>query len=536
MSATIDDSTTNHYDGNEDNDENPSNHDRSNSYSNIDGLMEIGIHLEESKSNDGRSVQEQVHSYLPGVSHPLFPRDFLTRRGSIGLARNKKRDFECFQEGSSASSGDSIHKLAILELDAVSFPGESLPLRLHDRQWIRYLYQKIDQAKQWMVSSQESESTNCQVQIGVIPHVRHPRPHRQISVGSSSDNDSEDFLYISLEERQRSSLQEHSQQGYSSQSEYIGRVGTVVTITDLNEPDEEEEGEMERHENHPRQIIATALCTHRFRILSAIDPGQWNEGPSFLYNVEYINDDNLLLPSYGMKGYSSRHTTSCNQTENNDMVEMRYSHQCNARWISQFSHNHELIYHIAWPNKLVSDCTGLSSSLQDSGRYKVDDHNMNPVEFSFAMAAKLPLSFDERLELLEMCSATERLRFIKQTLSMMKEKQKHVACNRCQNKLGLMNNAFTVRSAGGVTGNYVNEHGVVHQTITIREVNEGSVLCYGEPCEKDSWFPGYSWTIACCSACFSHVGWKFLRVRDEKELIEEYFWGIAGNSVSLLSD
>ncbi len=30
-----------------------------------------------------------------------------------------------------------------------------------------------------------------------------------------------------------------------------------------------------------------------------------------------------------------------------------------------------------------------------------------------------------------------------------------------------------------------------------------------------SWFPGYSWTIASCRFCRSHLGWKFLRVQDE---------------------
>jgi len=29
-----------------------------------------------------------------------------------------------------------------------------------------------------------------------------------------------------------------------------------------------------------------------------------------------------------------------------------------------------------------------------------------------------------------------------------------------------------------------------------------------------SWFPGYSWTIACCGFCHAHLGWKFLPVID----------------------
>ena len=26
---------------------------------------------------------------------------------------------------------------------------------------------------------------------------------------------------------------------------------------------------------------------------------------------------------------------------------------------------------------------------------------------------------------------------------------------------------------------------------------------------EDSWFPGYSWTIAYCASCYSHLGWRF---------------------------
>jgi Yippee zinc-binding/DNA-binding /Mis18, centromere assembly len=71
---------------------------------------------------------------------------------------------------------------------------------------------------------------------------------------------------------------------------------------------------------------------------------------------------------------------------------------------------------------------------------------------------------------------------------------------------------FTLEGAEGTTGHYVNEHGVIHQTITLREVNEGSVHFDSEAHVQDSWFPGYSWTIMSCAACAHHLGWKFCAV------------------------
>ncbi len=44
----------------------------------------------------------------------------------------------------------------------------------------------------------------------------------------------------------------------------------------------------------------------------------------------------------------------------------------------------------------------------------------------------------------------------------------------------------------------VNEHGCIHQTVTVKSVEQGSTICVGDAETKDSWFPGCSWTILCC--------------------------------------
>lgn len=99
----------------------------------------------------------------------------------------------------------------------------------------------------------------------------------------------------------------------------------------------------------------------------------------------------------------------------------------------------------------------------------------------------------------------------------------------------------------------VNEYGVVHQTITLREADETNLAYSGGPEIRDryvihlsswinlfltrfrSWFPGYSWTITYCQRCFAHLGWKFQLVRaDAAEDRPEYFFGWSASSVTFV--
>jgi len=44
---------------------------------------------------------------------------------------------------------------------------------------------------------------------------------------------------------------------------------------------------------------------------------------------------------------------------------------------------------------------------------------------------------------------------------------------------------------------------------------------------QDSWFPGYAWTVAYCSACFAHMGWRFTPVTRGRALSgAQSFWGL----------
>ena len=69
---------------------------------------------------------------------------------------------------------------------------------------------------------------------------------------------------------------------------------------------------------------------------------------------------------------------------------------------------------------------------------------------------------------------------------------------------------------------YIEREGLDAEDTSPEEETGGSdtiasrLVMTGEPTDDYSWFPGYSWTIACCSSCGQHIGWIFFeKVEDE---------------------
>jgi len=163
---------------------------------------------------------------------------------------------------------------------------------------------------------------------------------------------------------------------------------------------------------------------------------------------------------------------------------------------------------------------------------------VEPVAFSFRLAANLPLDDKARQELLSMESVVYRLR---KEIKLLKDTaESKLCCAECENPLARKAAVFSVPGAEGTVGAYSNPAGIVHQTLTLRELLEGEdegeegVVLEGEPEREDSWFEGYAWTIAYCRRCSLHLGWLFTYcggVGAEGEEGEEgarlpRFWGI----------
>jgi cereblon len=140
---------------------------------------------------------------------------------------------------------------------------------------------------------------------------------------------------------------------------------------------------------------------------------------------------------------------------------------------------------------------------------------LDPSAFSNWISSNMPLSQDDRLDLLEMTCTVQQLTYIIQKLED-KQLESILRCKWCGAAISQIRHVFSVGGSAGTTGAYVNEHGVVHQTVTLRKI-DGNVVCVGRPETRESWFPGFNWQVAHCSICAEHLGWKFRRVGGEND-------------------
>ena len=341
----------------------------------------------------------------------------------------------------------------------------------------------------------------------------------------------------------------------------IDRVGTIVTVTCTHgdEADDSDLGSFSRvwrSIQEGGQLVLTCLATGRFRITGYAGSDETHDmfrqgaisDPTSVVRTFYVEefDDKPLplpplnrpfasLPSRLSRGGSS------SGPQYNQMVHS----------LSMVSSVPEFVYENHWPWRLVSlikesmarsqtfapflDALPSDGSTAENGFRKEED----PVQLSFWMASNLPFSQQEKVRLLEMHSTDERLRFIYEKVVREERLEPCIHCKVCSVPLARSVTMFTVGGAEGTTGAYVNNHGFIHQTITVRHLNEDDVILTGGPQTQDSWFPGYSWTIMSCSVCFHHLGWKFERVPGYLRLSRskdrpEFFYGLSGSSVKVI--
>jgi len=105
---------------------------------------------------------------------------------------------------------------------------------------------------------------------------------------------------------------------------------------------------------------------------------------------------------------------------------------------------------------------------------------------------------------------------------------------------------FSVGDAEGTAGNYVNEHGFIHQVVTLREIEEQEVISVGGTFVQNSYFPGYSWTVTYCVRCGALLGWKFdwvgrddsgpVRRKENEKNRPNSFYGFNASSLIITTD
>ncbi|XP_017886440.1 protein cereblon isoform X2 [Ceratina calcarata] len=145
-----------------------------------------------------------------------------------------------------------------------------------------------------------------------------------------------------------------------------------------------------------------------------------------------------------------------------------------------------------------------------------------PADLSFWVAQNLVLDDNERIALLNYDCAISRLqREIKYL-----EEDKIFVCSNCDSYIGRQSHMFPM-SKEGPQGTYCNSAGIIHETVTLYHA-QGLTLSGSPPSLEYTWFPGYAWTIAMCSHCYVHMGWKFTAVQNN--LKPKAFWGLTRKS------
>ncbi|XP_018014563.1 protein cereblon, partial [Hyalella azteca] len=146
----------------------------------------------------------------------------------------------------------------------------------------------------------------------------------------------------------------------------------------------------------------------------------------------------------------------------------------------------------------------------------------SPVSLCEYACLNVPLPDHHRRYLLHLHCYHQRLMY----LLHLQEQWTSLGCVHCEALVARREDLLIVSSDGQQSA-YVNPGGFVHEIITVRTTDRLYLL--GAPTPEHSWFPGYAWTIATCSGCRRHVGWKFTAVRPN--LRPKKFYGLTRTAV-----
>ena len=321
--------------------------------------------------------------------------------------------------------------------------------------------------------------------------------------------------------------------------------------------------------NRGDELVLTVLGTKRVRLMRYMRDKKCDQSTSVpLYDVEEIRDESTIPPPIWMLQSPSIRgpvtTRACidsdttkEQKEEGDKSEDSATIDYDNKALQSLSSRTSVptvAYQIVWPWKLcrkicrliqdTEEFKGLCEILQSAAGLLYDNTSntetqkipfqvVDPSALSDWLASNVPLSFNERMDMLEMICTIDRLRFILQKLEKSKKGQSSIRCKHCGATISQMRQIFSVGGSEGTAGSYVNCHGIVHHTMTLRDIESQSVICVGHPETKDSWFPGYSWQISYCAVCHDHLGWKFRKVVQRSDENDDdldrpkSFWGFS---------
>jgi hypothetical protein len=466
------------------------------------------------------------HAYLPGDTDPLFPEEFIYKRKYDRVKM----------------------ELPIIKLSVTPFPQSTVPLRITEPQMVRYLSERISIAR-------NSLSNNMEIKLGVvtqlpetrrrierriqtnqvgmrhrmgrwpmmslrgnfIPSRRETESEESSSSSSHSTNDDNDELPPRIPVQRLRPEERSINYGRNIPSdELVGRIGTVITIGNV-------------HGSLDQEIVITCFATERFIIHSRVQDDTDHRSSPFQYRVSILDDEPISLRYLQKAKPLEAQTTASNNDEGDHVYylgrKQTLQKGCANLYVSKFAMN------VLYPINIVDNIVNLintKSAFVGLKKMLLPPKERYGSHFPFWLASNLPLSVYEKLHVLEASCHYARLQFLHKVML----RRSYIRCKQCRSTIAMLDDIFSVGSSAGTSGNYVNEYGAVHQTTTVSKVEKGSIMCIGRPEVRDSWFPGFAWTIAVCKNCQEHIGWKFTRVHgvvDNDQLVK--FWGLSGSQI-----
>lgn len=155
---------------------------------------------------------------------------------------------------------------------------------------------------------------------------------------------------------------------------------------------------------------------------------------------------------------------------------------------------------------------------------KMVDITDDPKDFSYWMAANLPMSNEGRVKALSFKCTEARLLWLLDLL----EHSISLACTNCKNVICYKSDVFPM-SQNGAQNSFINPNGFIHDTLTVLKVRGVTQEAFWS--QEFTWFPGYEWRYAYCSLCRQHLGWCYRSI--DRKTKPHKFFGLRGSSVVL---
>nr|CCA26756.1 myblike DNAbinding protein putative [Albugo laibachii Nc14] len=280
---------------------------------------------------------------------------------------------------------------------------------------------------------------------------------------------------------------------FQSVRDHISRQGALLAVC-MTDQEEESYGTTVRIDKFLVQeqcISVTGFAAQRFRLVEA----RIGRAGAILGRVEILADEgSMLMP------------IDCGCRLSVSYWDSRVYNLFDASTLSRrIQEQLKSFQHWNWFSKIARETSPLVQ-LQSSRPISREEEWTILMRFSYWIASNLPADLPQRLQLLRMRHLVYRLRF---ELDLLISYRAIIHCASCGSIVANSEYIFNFAGSETVTGTFVNPSGFVHQVMTLRRICQESTSIDNLRCARDSWFPGYAWSIIHCRACFNHLGWQF---------------------------